>query len=177
MALGVLALTSLLRKALSLEFETWRGMHNGLAVSILLLGFIHSTKAGGDFENWPMMALWSVLFAGALASYAHHKWLHPRQLRRCPYVVIRVEQETPDVWSLELAPGDDTPAMRNLPGQFGFLTLHRAQGPAEEHPFTIASIPTASGHVVTTIKASGDYTTTSGQTSIGDTASVCGPYG
>ena len=117
LALGVLAVSTVFRKVLSLEFETWRGIHNGLALSILLLGFVHSMKAGGDFDRWPMVTLWTVLFIIALGSYVHHTWLYPRQLRRRSYQVVRVEQETHNVWSLELAPCNGTPAMENLPGR------------------------------------------------------------
>ncbi|HIE26514.1 TPA: hypothetical protein EYP66_04440 [Candidatus Poribacteria bacterium] len=65
-----------------------------------------------------------------------------------------------------------------LPGQFHFIKLYREGGlPVEEHPFTISSSPTEKGFVSSTIKESGDFTATIGQTKPGDTASVQGPYG
>jgi len=177
LALIVLAFTSMLRKTFSLEFETWRGIHNGLALSALLLGFIHSLGAGGDFSGWPMRAIWAILLCVAIGSYLRHTLLHPQRLALQPYEVVRIEQETHNVWSLEMAPIDDAHGMQNLPGQFGFLTLYRAGLPIEEHPFTIASANSASGRVVITIKVSGDYTATIGLTGIGDRASISGPYG
>jgi len=177
LALVVLAVSSTFRKTLSLEFETWRGIHNGLALSVLLLGFVHSLGVGGDFSGWPMRVIWGILLSVALGSYLLRTLLHPQRLALQPYEVVRIEQETHDVWSLEMAPVNDARGMQNLPGQFGFLTLYRAGLPTEEHPFTIASAPSASGRVVITIKASGDYTATIGQTGVGDRASISGPYG
>ena len=177
LALAVLAVSSMFRKTLSLEFETWRGIHNGLALSVLLLGFVHSLGVGGDFSGWPMRVIWAILLSVAIGSYLRHTLLHPQRLALQPYEVVRVEQETHNVWSLEMAPINDARGMQNLPGQFGFLTLYRAGLPIEEHPFTIASAPSASGRVVITIKASGDYTETIGLTCVGDRASISGPYG
>ena len=177
LTLIVLGLTSVLRKTLSLEFETWRGIHNGLALSALLLGFVHSLGAGGDFSGWPMRAIWIILFSVALGSYLRHTGFHPQRLAEQPYEVVRVEQETHNVWSLEMAPVNSAHGMRNLPGQFGFLTLYRDGLPTEEHPFTIASAANPSGRIVFTIKASGDCTATTCRTSIGDRASISGPYG
>lgn len=177
LALGVLAVSSMFRKAVSLEFETWRGLHNGLAFSVLLLGFVHSLFAGGDFSGWPMRTLWAIMLGVAVASYLRRTLLHPQRLALQTYEVVRIEQETHNVWSLEMAPINDARGMRNLPGQFGFLNLYRVGLPIEEHPFTIASAPSASGRSVMTIKASGDYTATIGLTGIGDRASISGPYG
>jgi predicted ferric reductase len=47
----------------------------------------------------------------------------------------------------------------------------------EEHPFTISSAPSQQGFITFTIKQSGDYTSTIGQTKPGDTATIDGPYG
>jgi len=175
--LVVLAFTSMLRKTFSLEFETWRGIHNGLALSALLLGFVHSLGAGGDFSSWSMRAIWATLLCVAIGSYLRHTLLHSQRLALQPYEVVGVEQETHNVWNLEMAPINDAHGIQNLPGQFGFLTLYRAGLPIEEHPFTFASATSASGRVVMTIKASGDFTATIGLTGIGDRVSISGPYG
>lgn len=177
LALGVLAVSVIFRKALSLEFETWRGMHNGLALSVLFLGFVHSIGAGGDFSGWPMRAIWAIMFSVAVASYLRNTLFHPQRLALHPYEVTRIERETHNVWSLEMAPINKAGGMQNLPGQFGFLTLYSARMPIEEHPFTIASAPSPSGRAVITIKASGDFTETIGLAGVGDRASISGPYG
>lgn len=176
LALAALVVVTVFRKTLSLDFERWRGIHNGLAISVLLVGVLHSLSSGGDFNNWPMLVVWALLTGTAITCYVNHKWLRPMTLHLQPYRVINVKKETESVWSLEFAPEPNTTKIVNLAGQFCFLTLHR-DGPVEEHPFTIASAPNEAGHVITIIKTSGDYTKTIAQTKIGDIASISGPYG
>ncbi|MBL4845551.1 MAG: ferric reductase-like transmembrane domain-containing protein [Planctomycetes bacterium] len=176
LVLCVLVVTSTARRALSIEFETWRGVHNGLALSVLGLGFGHSVAAGGDLGTWPMRALWTGVLGVAVFSYLRLKLMHPR-LARNAFEVVKVQQETHDVCTLELRPLGDGGGMQNLPGQFCFLTLHRDKGPVEEHPFTISSSADDSGRMAVTIKASGDFTSTIPETAVGDRAIVSGPYG
>jgi predicted ferric reductase len=65
-----------------------------------------------------------------------------------------------------------------LPGQFQFVTLFRGRGlPVEEHHFTISSSPSEPGYHASTIKESGDFTITIGQTRVGDTAAIHAPFG
>ncbi len=177
LAIVALLFTSLARRAVSLDFETWRGIHNGLALSVLVLGFAHSIVAGGDMTEWPMRIVWIALFSVGLGSYLYHSLFVRRRLRRDAFEVVRVTRETDDVWSLEMKPRRPALGIDHLPGQFLFLTLHRESGPIEEHPFTIASSPAPSGRVVTTIKESGDFTRAIGETAVGDGASVAGPFG
>lgn len=177
-AAALLGVSSLFRRTLSLDFETWRGVHNGLAVSVLLLGFVHGLFAGGDFGEWPMRALWMVLFGAAVAGYARHRLLVPRRLRRDDFLVTDVRCETPDVTSLEMAPLRDGRSISQLPGQFVFLTLSRTDHySGEEHPFTVASSPDPSGRLTITIKASGDFSAAVADTRVGDRATVQGGYG
>jgi predicted ferric reductase len=64
------------------------------------------------------------------------------------------------------------------PGQFQFITLHRSGGlPVEEHHWTISSSPAQKEYIGSTIKESGDFTSTIGKTAAGDTATVEGPFG
>mgnify|MGYP003115874480 CR=1 FL=1 len=175
--LVALIATSVFRRALRLPFETWRGIHDGLALSVLALGFVHSVAAGGDLQGEPARLVWFGLFSASLASYAVHLRSVWRRSHGDDFEVVRVAQETHDVWSLELRPPVPEKGIDHLPGQFMFLTLHRATGPTEEHPFTIASAPSPDGKVVATIKESGDFTKSIGDTKVGDRASLRGPFG
>ncbi len=165
------------RRVLKLEFETWRRMHNVLALVLLGLGFAHSWFAGGDLGNVPMRLLWVALVGGALAAYLHHTWVVPRRCQRYAAQVAQVVVETADVWTLVMKPAHPSQGVTYLPGQFIFLTLYREALPVEEHPFSISSSPAHSAYLTSTIKASGDYTATIGQTSVGDRAALRGPFG
>jgi ferredoxin-NADP reductase len=92
--------------------------------------------------------------------------------------VIDVKKEAGQVWTVKLAPPEGTEVFDYLPGQFQFITLKRRKDlPVEEHHWTISSSPTEKGYVISTIKALGDFTATIGETKVGDTATVHGPFG
>ena len=169
---------SLGRKLLKLPFETWRLGHNISGPAILLLAFIHSWNASIDFSLGAMQLLWVVLLVQAAFLFWYHRFRTPARLRRHPYRVVEVRQETHDVWTLKFEPPEGKTRFDFLPGQFQFVTLLRGRGlPEEEHHFTISSSPTEEGYHTSTIKASGDFTATIGETRPGDLAVIEAPFG
>ena len=184
--LGRIALAGLLfhvllasfRLIIRLNYQTWRFIHNVVALVFLPLAFLHSWKAGGDLQMPAMRVLWVVLFASATAAYFWHRVARPLTLRREPYTVTHVRKEANGVWSIALAPPAGAVRFDFVPGQFHFLTFRRAAHlPVEEHHWTISSSPTETGVLRSTIKESGDFTATIGETKPGDTALVYGPFG
>jgi 3-phenylpropionate/trans-cinnamate dioxygenase ferredoxin reductase subunit len=158
-----------------LPFEKWRRLHNWFAMGVLCLGLTHSLLLGGDLTTWPMRLYWGALAGVAISAYTFHQIVRARRVRKYTYEVVQVQQESPDVWSVSLQPSFGVvPAY--LPGQFHFLTLHREGLPDEEHPFTIASSP-IQNTLISTIKASGDFTTSIGDTRPGYRVSIRGPFG
>jgi predicted ferric reductase len=171
-------LISLLRRRLQLPFETWRLGHNISGPAILILGFIHSWNASIDFSLGPLRWFWAALLIQALGMLWYHRIYQPARLRRHPYTVVEVKQETPNVWTLKFAPPAGQNRFDFVPGQFQFVTLLRGRGlPEEEHHFTISSSPTDQGFHTSTIKASGDFTATIGATRPGDCAAIEAPFG
>ncbi len=169
---------SAFRKTLGLDFERWRTIHNVLALTVLLAAFIHSWHAGRDLNESSMQALWVALPGLALGSYVWNRIVRRWQLARRPYRVVEVSQETPTAWTIKLARQDGKEPFDYLPGQFHFLTLKRERGlHEEEHHFTISSSPTDRSTIASTIKESGDFTSTIGETRPNDTAIVQGPFG
>lgn len=168
---------SVLREVLGLTFEKWRRVHNVLAVLILSGAFVHSWFTAYDL--WiPMRFLWVVLLGITVYAYVDHRLLKPRELERTPYRVEAVTQETHNVWTVKLAPPAGEKVYDYQPGQFHFITLQRGGGlPIEEHHWTISSSPAQMEFISSTIKESGDFTRTVGQTRPGDTALVEGPFG
>jgi predicted ferric reductase len=169
---------SLGRARLKVPFETWRLGHNISGPALVVLGLVHSWNASIDFTLTAMRVLWVALLVQAFAFYWHHKFATPARLRRQPYRVVDVRQETHDVWTLKFAPPDGQPRFDFLPGQFQFVTLLRGRGlPEEEHHFTISSSPAEREFHTSTIKASGDFTATIGETRPGDLAVIEAPFG
>lgn len=170
---------SVWRRPLRLAFERWRLIHNILASAVLIFGFVHSWNASDDdLKLAALRLLWIGMLGVAVLVYVYHRVLRPLWQRSHMYRVRKVLQETPTVWTIELAPPARGKCYQYLPGQFQFITLHRGRGlPVEEHHFTISSSPTAEGVVSSTIKQSGDFTASIGQTRPGDLALVHAPFG
>jgi predicted ferric reductase len=177
LALAANVVASLWRVKLRLEFQAWRRWHNLLAVAIIAFGFVHSVVLGGDLQSRALRAYWVAALGTAAAIHHWHKVLRPRSLRRRPYTVTAVRGEGPRIWTVELAPPAGESAFPYAPGQFHYVTFRRGRGlPVEEHHWTISSTPTRPG-VGSTIKEVGDFTSTIGQTRVGDRADVDGAYG
>lgn len=169
---------SLWRVRLGIKFEKWRRCHDILGPLVLVLAFVHSWYASEDLTVRPMQVLWIIFLATAVLLFAYHRLLRPLRLRDHPYRVIEVQQETPKVWTLKFAPPPGEKRFAFSPGQFQFVTLVRGRGlPEEEHHFTISSSPAEAGYHASTIKESGDFTATIGQTRVGDTALIQAPFG
>jgi predicted ferric reductase len=173
----VLILSSLFYGALRLRFETWRVLHDVLAVALIGIAGVHGGFAGELFETVPVLVLWIGLGAAVVTVFTWHRLIRPVLLMRHAWRVVKVKQETHNVWTLRLEPPAGEKAQEHLPGQFHFITLHRKSGPVEEHPFTISSSPTHDASTASTIKASGDFTATIKDTRVGDLCARLGPFG
>ncbi len=173
-----LVLVSIYQSRIGLSFEKWRLGHNIFAPAILVLIFIHSWFAGVDLQIFSMQVLWISAFILAAVVFVYHRIIRPEVLRRHPYLVKEVRQETDDVWTVSMVPPEGRVVYDYLPGQFHFLTFFRDPSlPVEEHHWTISSSPAQKNVISSTIKALGDFTSTIGQTKPGDTVAVHGPFG
>jgi predicted ferric reductase len=183
--LGKLALLLLVTQAVTshlqrrwLGFQTWRRLHQAAPV-IWGFALLHSLSMEGDLELLPVRVLWIAAGATAYGFYLYRKVILPRRQRRRAWEVTDVRQETHDVWTLTFQPPPGVAHFTYWPGQFRFVSLLRPGRPfsGEEHHFTISSSPTTPGVHTSTIKESGDFTRTIGQTRPGDKALIEGPYG
>lgn len=171
-------LVSKYQDRLGLPFERWRLGHDVLAPVILLGVFFHSWFAGDDLELFSMQVLWAGALVLAVSMFVYHRFLRPSSLRRHPYQVQELIQETEDVWTVNIIPPQGQSIPDYHPGQFHFLTFFRDPAlPVEEHHWTISSSPSQKEYISSTIKAVGDFTSTIGRTKPGDTVAVHGPFG
>lgn len=160
---------------LQLRYESWRWIHR-VAFAAVAIIVVHAAMLGSDLQAAWSRSLWlGAAFAyGALFLWA--KVAKPCRLRQRPFHVRAVTRLCHNVWEVRVRP-QNPPLFAYQPGQFAFLGLHRAEGPNEQHPFTISSSPTSRDELIFTIKASGDFTSTIGRTRPNDGATVDGPYG
>jgi ferredoxin-NADP reductase len=127
---------------------------------------------------WPVTVIWVLLFVSAAAAYVYHKFVGPSLRGKRPFRVESIIRETHNVWTITLAPPEGREQFEYLPGQFQFLTFLRGSRlRGEEHPFTISSSPGRKGFHASTIKESGDFTRTIGETRAGDLVAVQAPFG
>ena len=167
---------ALFRMAMRLSYERWRWVHNVLAVAILELGFAHAMRTGDDLHGTLGLMVIGVPLGVALAALLYSRVVRPLLLARRAFRVQSVRSETPGVWTVTLQPPPGLP-FRFLPGQFQFVRFLDSDVPAEEHPFTIASSPTAADRISLTIKACGNFTNLIDQILPGERAIVHGPFG
>lgn len=172
--LVLLMLFALFFKKLGVQYQVWRYSHK-VAILVVVFGFIHSMAIGPDLRNTGMRVYWWLLLGMAVGIFVFRNVYVPFWGRR-RFKVVSVEQETHDTYTISLDPEDGKP-VAHRPGQFMWLKLKRSGRPSEEHPFTISSSPTREPPMTATIKESGDFTDTIGQTQPGDTAEVEAPYG
>jgi predicted ferric reductase len=178
LALVIHVFISVFSSSLGLTFEQWRRIHSILAPLIIVLVLVHSWETGDDLKEMPVRGLWIAFLVVFFAAYAYHKILEPTLLSRHPYRVMEVKQEVHNVWTVKLAPPKGEVLYDYYPGQFHFITFHRGGNlPVEEHHWTISSSPAQKDFISSTIKESGDFTSTIGLTKPGDEALVQGPFG
>ncbi len=159
---------------IGVDYNTWRFIHKGM-ILIIVLGFIHSMRVGDDLTKTPMIILWSALLSLAAGIFVYRNGYVPVWGRR-RFRVSDIRQETHDTYTLRFEPTDGWPMPRH-PGQFMFLRLVRPGRRSETHPFTISASALEPAIVEATIKESGDFTATIGQTRPGDHGLIEGPFG
>jgi predicted ferric reductase len=161
---------AVLYSKLNLGYETWKTIHWASYVA-LPIGFVHSLVWGSDLVSPPLRVFWFVMAGSYVAILASKLW-NQIQVRRYPYRVAQVSQETHDTWSLHF----EGKHIDYQPGQFLMVWLIRNGHVSEPHPFTISSSPTKD-RLSISVKSVGDFTSKIGETKSTDPAYIDAPYG
>jgi predicted ferric reductase len=171
-----LVLTSVARKPLRLEYDRWRIGHAVMAVAAVVFAVWHVAGTGYYSGATAKMWTWIAYMLGWLLLGAYIRVVKPWWMMGHPYRVDAVQRERGRAWTLTLKP-EGHAGLRFRPGQFAWLTLGHTPFAAEEHPFSIASSAEQRDRLQFTIKELGDFTRTVGQTAVGSTAYLDGPFG
>ncbi len=169
----LLVATSALRKKMGLSFETWKEWHSLFAPVLLITAASHVLILSDGVAK---VALALMVVVGLLG-FVYWRFIKPHYLSKHAFTVFASTRENDNVRTLTLKPAAGSRPYAFLPGQFHFLTIQSTGLPVEEHHFTIASSPAATGLVSSTIKACGDFTSALGAVEPGDRVLVDGPYG
>jgi predicted ferric reductase len=120
--------------------------------------------------------LWRTVTLLWLSPLAYVRIIKPWILRRRPYELKELIEERGDSWTLVVEPVGHE-GLRFMPGQFAWLTIGTSPFAIREHPFAIASSAESPQRLHFTIKEMGDFTSTIGRLSPGESVYVDGPYG
>jgi len=169
-------LVSIGHKKINIKYELWRAFHDLLAVSLLVLMFVHSFYAGGDLELFPLQALWFVLPPIAIAFFL---WQRFFLFTFAPkYNIQNITKRANNTYTIQFALENGNEPYPHNPGQFHFIKFTNCKYlSSEEHPFTISSSPSEKSHLASTIKASGDFTSQIHELEEGDKVKIIGPFG
>jgi predicted ferric reductase len=174
-ALVLLALLSVFRQQLRLDYELWRVTHALLGITAIVLSHVHIRLAAYYTETpWKEQVLlaFSILM---VASFGYLRLIKPAIMRRRPYQVAEVTPERGQTWSLTLAPKGHE-GMRFEPGQFAWIKLNSPYS-IEEHPFSFTSSALERDRLQFGIKELGDFTGAIPRLPADTTVFVDGPHG
>lgn len=158
LAIAVIALTTLLRRQLSLKYEWWQRIHLTMAIIAAAMIVLHMLSAGGYARSGPMRLL-IVLYAVVLGStVVNYRLLRPMLMRRRTWEVTENRGEGADTRTLRVRPIGHQ-GFPFEPGQFAWLVSGSTPWSSQRHPLSISSsAERGSDHAIEfTIKAVGDW--------------------
>jgi len=175
LALLAIAVTSIYRERLKLNYEYWRFTHLLLGVLAVVFAQLHVSMAGLYTNTLWKTVIWVLIAVAMVGVVVYLRMLKPAWQRGSQWQVTEVRPERGDTWTLVLE-AVDHPGMAFSPGQFAWLKLG-SPFTLEEHPFSFSSSAQHRQRVEFNIKELGDYTRTIKDVAPGTRASLDGPHG
>lgn len=173
----LIALTSLARKRLNLDYDLWRITHALAATLAFGAALYHVHGAGRLLDTPGKRALWIGYGTFWLALILYVRVVRPWRITRAPWRVADVRPERGRVTTLVLEPAAAGAGLRFAPGQFVWLSLHASPFAMREHPFSIASSAEQPRRIELSIKALGDFSAAVAAIRPGEVAWLDAPYG
>jgi predicted ferric reductase len=170
-------LMSMFKDKVGLSYEAWRYAHSLGFVAIIILATHHAVTVGrhGRYESW-FDALWIILCSLAVGGVFYNYAIRPVRTKRQPFKVVECHKAGTDDWCLTIEK-DGQFDFRFDAGQFVWLSSASSPFARKEHPFSIASAPSALPKVSFIIRALGDYTRTLGELKPDMPIHIEGPHG
>ncbi|MDH5649389.1 MAG: ferric reductase-like transmembrane domain-containing protein [Gammaproteobacteria bacterium] len=172
----LLIVSSVLRKQLGINYETWRTVHAILAVVTIILVMFHIIGVKYYVASSWKSTFWISFALFWLALLVYVRLIKPIIMLKRPYYIDKIIEEQGNANTLVIKPKDHT-GLSFLPGQFIWLTLWHSPFSLNEHPFSISSSAVQSGSFSVTIKALGDFTSEINTVQPGEPVYIDGPYG
>lgn len=177
MILWLTVVSSIWRQFVALTYEEWIKLHKFMA-PVVILALSHMFIIQSAMRNGWLLGFWIILLVLWASIVIAAKVVFPAQrAANEAFVVTAVSAAAENVWQIALKPAAAIERFNFLPGQFAFISIENPEIPHEEHPFTIASAPSAAASLQFLIKAGGDWTKKLGAVKVGDKVRVSGPFG
>ena len=168
--------TAVWRKPLGIPYDAWRLAHVLLTLTGLHLAVGHIEGVNYYLNTPGKRPLWIAFTLSWVLLIVYVRAFKPWHMRKTPYHVVDVKQETGNTWTLAVQ-ADGHAGLRFQPGQFAWLTLRASPFALKEHPFSFSSSAEQPQRLEFTIKDRGDFTRTVPTIAAGEVAYLDGPYG
>lgn len=175
-ALVLIAITSVLRKELRLDYNTWHGLHDLLALVIAVFAIIHMIKVNYYMAAPAMQIAWIIEVIIWVGLTIYVRVIKPLVIKQRPYVVSKLITEVKDTWTMVLKPQGHDGLDFNA-GQVAWLNINTSPFTLHRNPFSISSSAHQKKELHFSVKAVGDFTESVGKLKGGETVYVDGPYG
>jgi len=172
----LIAITSVLRKELRMDYNAWHGLHDLLAIAIAVFALIHLVKVNYYMSAPAMQAAWVVEALIWIGMTVYVRVIKPLHIQRHPYKVRELIEETPDTWTMVLQPDGHEGCDFNA-GQVAWLNINSSPFTLHRNPFSISGSAHHKDELRFSIKEAGDFTALVGKLEGGETVYVDGPYG
>ncbi len=175
LALLAIAVTSLYREKLKINYEYWRLSHLLLGILAVVFAQLHVSLAGLYTNVLWKYLIWEMIALAMVGLVLYLRILKPFWQKGNDWRVVEVRPERGNTWTLVLETVGHQ-GMKFMPGQFAWLKLG-SPFTLEEHPFSFSSSAQRQDRVEFGIKELGDFTATIKDVPPGTRASLDGPHG
>lgn len=171
----LLVLMALHREKLR-HYVLWRASHGLLALAAVVFLILHVLRAGHYARYFPLDAMWPMLtlvvVASALAVYGNRAL----QMAATTWRVTSNRKVADGLWEVALYPQSGK-GLHYRAGQFAWIAFGARRFPLFDHPFSIASSPSAGSGLSFIIKESGNFTRQIGTIPVGAKVGIDAPHG
>ncbi len=173
-AIILLVAMALTREKLA-RYGAWRASHGLLALTAVVFLVLHVLRAGHYARVFPLDALWPMLAIVVLASALTVYGDRALRMAATKWRVAGNRKLADGLWEVTLS-HDAGKGLAYRAGQFAWIAFGGRRFPLFDHPFSIASAPSAGNDLSFIIKESGDFTGGIGAIAVGTKVGIDAPH-
>ena len=175
-AVFLVVVLSLWRKACRLSYELWRVSHGVLSVFVVCIGLVHLLQVSHHSSLWWQQGFMILYTAVAVGSILEVRVIRPRRLKKYSYTLVEVQKERDNAITL-IVEADGHDGMNLKAGQFAWMTVGTSPYALQQNPFSFTSGESSPTRLEFTAKPAGDFTATWSEMTPGTPVFLDGPYG